>query len=1356
MNDNSVNSTEAQQAKTFSVLTWNIEGIKSGVFVLKKILEQKIPDMVFLSEPSIFQPDLPNILKYLNGEYCSFLNSDDLYDQELPLIRNFSVGGTLCLWKKWLDPYIKVHAAPSSSFTPVILKLPNYQTSIHIGVYLPTHGKDTQFVSDLADLRICLEELCEAYPDALLFIRGDANVNQKNRTRVALLESFLLDFHLTSVHILHKTYHHFVGNGAFDSNVDILVHSTGISFPESVNEILCKNEHPLLSHHDIIMSQFSLPAQPSQQVQQNLMCAPKMDIRREMITWSDEGSKQYQSTVTPHLKRIRENWLDPNSKASIAILLQMTNTILAKSASATNKAKLLGTKKVTKSAKTPKAILRAQHLLTIANKDKHALPEAFNLAKANYRKSVRRTHIKTVSEQVEKVNAILLDNPTGAYGFIKSCRRSPPALIEKLTVGTKTYEGPAVADGFYDSMSSIKSCNMESLATDPKIAEHLSNHEHILKLCKDKKTIPSISLDQSSALLKRMKQDVRDFYCISAKHYVNAGTEGLLHFNFLLNAIISDVNIASLDELNLVYGLILYKGHGKEKTSDRSYRTISTCPFLAKSLDLYLRDLYHEHWDACQAETQYQGTGSNHELAALLITEVVQHSLNVSNKPVFLLALDAQSAFDRCLRQILSTELYKANITGTALTLIDTRLANRATVYEYDGVLMGPSKDDTGFEQGGINSGDFYKMYNNEQLKTAQKSELGVNIGSSTISAAGQADDVMLSSNSISNLNLLVTLTESYCRKYRVKLVPSKTKLLVYSNDNHKYTVDHAKLINPISIDGVPVKFTTEAEHVGIVRHISGNMPNILNRITAHKKSMGSVLSAGLSRSHRGNAAASLRVHQLYCQDVLLSGLAAQVLTKAEIKIIDSYYQVTLQNLQRLHTKTPRSVVLFLAGSLPGEAILHKKQLTLYSMICRLPSDPLNAHARHVLTRSPPSAKSWFLQIRDICLLYSLPHPLNLLDNPPTKTGFKTLVKAKVTAYWENILMQEAMALDSLLYFKPTQYSLQQPSLIWSTAGNNIYECHKSAIIGKMISGRYRSEDLCRHWTPSNKNGFCLADTCSQVKGDLVHILVLCPALHAVRDRLTKLWLDRSASLPALYQLICKVLTSPPSVLVQFILDPSTFPGIITLWEIHGQPLLEHVFYLTRTYAYYMHREKLISIGRWPGDPGRRKINLSRQYKPGTNQTQTKKSDLGQPSINKDLCLKNDSISNYLIFPGTNPDDPTSSPDTLQHCRQSVPQINPSNTSQSCDGSGYEDCAGLGLSRDCGVSPDGVALCGVAPDGVAPGGVAPSGVAPGGVAPGGVVYAAVHAACGGRQGGDAGVCSGGDRVASSSSFHSAQ
>ena len=293
-----------------------------------------------------------------------------------------------------------------------------------------------------------------------------------------------------------------------------------------------------------------------------------------------------------------------------------------------------------------------------------------------------------------------------------------------------------------------------------------------------------------------------------------------------------------------------------------------------------MRDLYLDQWNALQANTQYQGSGSSHELASLLVTEVIQFSLNVSNKPVYLLALDAQSAFDRCLRQILCCELFKAEVLGGAINIVDKRLENRKTVYEWDGTMMGPSPDGTGFEQGGINSGDYYKLYNNVQLNDAQDSELGVDIGSSTISAVGQADDVMLVANDLNDLRLLVTLTERYCSKYRVKLEPSKTKLLAYQNKCHALQVKHAVSTNPIRINNVPVKLTQEAEHVGVMRNTQGNLPNLVIRIANHKKILGALLSTGMARGHRGNPAASITIHQLYCTPVLFSGLASLVLSK--------------------------------------------------------------------------------------------------------------------------------------------------------------------------------------------------------------------------------------------------------------------------------------------------------------------------------------------------------------------------------------------------------------------------------------------------------------------------------------------
>ena len=76
----------------------------------------------------------------------------------------------------------------------------------------------------------------------------------------------------------------------------------------------------------------------------------------------------------------------------------------------------------------------------------------------------------------------------------------------------------------------------------------------------------------------------------------------------------------------------------------------------------------------------------------------MRYSLHISDQPVYLLVLDAQSAFDRCLKEILCTELYKSGVIGSALLLINNRLANRSTVYQWEGEMLGPAKDETGVE----------------------------------------------------------------------------------------------------------------------------------------------------------------------------------------------------------------------------------------------------------------------------------------------------------------------------------------------------------------------------------------------------------------------------------------------------------------------------------------------------------------------------------------------------------------------------------------------------------------------------------------------------------------------------------
>ena len=166
----------------------------------------------------------------------------------------------------------------------------------------------------------------------------------------------------------------------------------------------------------------------------------------------------------------------------------------------------------------------------------------------------------------------------------------------------------------------------------------------------------------------------------------------------------------------------------------------------------------------------------------------------------------------------------------------------------------------------------------------------------------------------------------------------------------------------------------------------------------------------------------------------------------------------------KLHQATPEPVVMFLAGSLPATALFHHCILWLLGMIARSgPSNILNQYGGHVLYSSS-KGKLWFLNVRKICLQYSLVDPLLILQSSPTKYYWKKLTKSKVLDWWEKKICAQAELLPSLKYFHPSYMSLTNPHPIWLHAGSP-YEVKKAVIAARMLSGRYRTDRMARFWS---------------------------------------------------------------------------------------------------------------------------------------------------------------------------------------------------------------------------------------------------------------------------------------------------
>ena len=826
------------------------------------------------------------------------------------------------------------------------------------------------------------------------------------------------------------------------------------------------------------------------------------------------------------------------------------------------------------------------------------LTKDYNAARIAHRKLERHHRAELSRVRDEKLFQLTSGNPHAFFKSIKASKRETATKIHKLHVGDKVYVDEYVGDGFFDSISNLKYRDLRSLDSSSSFSNYSSEYSSILEVCKDGPPIPNVSETECVRIMQRMKPDVNDVYGITLNHYNNAGLAGVRHFCLLLNTLIKEVNVTTIEEINTVHTCILFKGHNKDRSSDRSYRTISSCPVVAKGLDLYIRDLSIVSWNQDQAPTQFQGEGSSHELAALLLTETIQQSLYSKKQPIFILYLDAMSAFDVVLPELLIRNLFhNCNTGGHVLHYINNRLSNRQTFIDWEGVLMGPINDQRGLEQGGLNSSDFYKIFGKRQLTMAQDSSLGVKFGefavgvtetvpNVTVAAIGQADDTALVANNLHDLNCLLQLSLDFCSKYHVSLSPGKTKLQVMYTRDMKNIVDHAVATNPISIDEAKIDFAEVAEHVGLLRASSGNLPAILGRISAHNRALGAVLHAGMARGHRGSPAASIHADRVFGIPVLLSGLASLVLLKSELHLIDQHHKDVLRNLQRLLPATPRSVVYFLAGSLPGEALLHLRQLTIFGMISRLPQCLLHEIAvRAFSSNTPPPARSWFSGILKLCIRYDLDHPRDLLSFPIPKQSFKKIIRKKVLDFWEQRLRDEAEdpRYSSLTFFKPRFMSLTSPHPLWSSAGSSPSRIAMATVQAQMISGRYRSESLCRHWS-RNKMGFCLlSNNHQEVLEDVTHILKDCDALHDTRMKLLSYTRSYCQGIPTyIADLILSFLDFTSPNFCQFLLDCSVLPSVIRATQDYDAATIHHhTFMISRTWVYSLHKRRMTLLGRW-------------------------------------------------------------------------------------------------------------------------------------------------------------------------------
>ncbi|KAK3088432.1 hypothetical protein FSP39_019152 [Pinctada imbricata] len=484
---------------------------------------------------------------------------------------------------------------------------------------------------------------------------------------------------------------------------------------------------------------------------------------------------------------------------------------------------------------------------------------------------------------------------------------------------------------------------------------------------------------------------------------------------------------------------------------------------------------------------------------ALIIEEFVRESKDQKSK-TFLSLLDARAAFDMVWHSSLLRKLYLQGIEGNLWILIQNMHEDITSCVKWNGQFSNSFMLTQGVRQGGTLSSDFYKLYVNTLLDRIQNTGIGGHIGDINCAAPTCEDDMSQLSTKESELQILCNVAENYSVMEHYELQPAKSVILPVNTSGKKSDSGHTSFEWKLKDTSVPI--ANEAVHVGITRNVKGNCEStIQNNIQKARRTLYSLMSSGMHGENGLDPKSCIHLLNVYVMPVLLYGLEILLPSDYHCQPLEIFLKKTLKQILSIPVSTADPAPFILSGCIPVEAIIHKRALTFYCNICRLPESAIEKQLAHrQCSIKSLKSHSWFIAIKKLLIKYDLPDINDVLKQPPTKYTWNKLVNRKVNDYWKTKIMSSAGSYSSLRHLDPSSYKPGKIHPIATTENPTNRDITRLAVKLKIVTGTYLLQCNRAAFNHQDSDPTCLM--CKSEPETAEHFLLRCERLAETRDPL--------------------------------------------------------------------------------------------------------------------------------------------------------------------------------------------------------------------------------------------------------------
>ena len=529
-------------------------------------------------------------------------------------------------------------------------------------------------------------------------------------------------------------------------------------------------------------------------------------------------------------------------------------------------------------------------------------------------------------------------------------------------------------------------------------------------------------------------------------------------------------------------------------TDAKNYRGITILQTITKIIETLLRDRVQPVIEAQQNSLQRGFTKQSSPMNCSLIVEETIREYKDLRKPVYIAFLDAKSAFDVVSHDSLLRKLFHAGVEGVSWSLIHSLHAEAESVVKWNGAYSEVFKVEQGVRQGGILSTDLYKLYGNGLFDRLQLPGIGCHIGEISCVAPGCADDVALLAENKRILQLLVDIAVDFSGMERFLLQPIKSVLLQILNHLRRAHTDDTV----VTMKEQPMPVVEEAMHMGILRSADTQESAVSHNIQKARRTVYSLMGSGLHGENGLDPETSIHLLQTYVLPVLVYGLEVVLPKTTLVEKLERTYKQFIKQILSLPVTVADPAVYILSGAIPIEAVIHKRALVLFGSICRLGEDSVEKRvARRQLCVKSFESNSWFTAVRKMFLRYDLPDCWNVVDTPPSKLQWKSLVHKHVNAYWVDRIKARSLLYSSLEYLTADDYYPGNKHWLLQHSGvaRNIPSIHVKL---KLVTGTYILQVNRSAFNQNEIDPTCLM--CMEEPETVEHFLVKCSALAGVRQ----------------------------------------------------------------------------------------------------------------------------------------------------------------------------------------------------------------------------------------------------------------